>query len=582
MAKYLILMTILLLFLTGCASTTQQFPTPSEQKIEEGQVRISLYREKSFEGSIVRIPIKDGHSKVGDISNGGALTWDRPAGKTCLTTTGAWNNSFHEICFDSVAGQEYKISVHIINGFTLTPPLIIAINKGDIALVESLLKAGEDPNLALYDGKQGATHTPLIRASEKGNNQIAELLLKNGANPNLSNKHGFTPLMSAASKNNSKLIKLLIENGAQLNAKNSAGENAIFWAVAYKSIGALKTLLSEGVSPNTHSAKGDFPLINATALNNIEMIDLLIANGADVNMRNNFGNTALIVSADQGYIDIVKILLKNGADPTLVQSNGVDALKVARSRNYLTIAVLIESAIQSQTKKPETDDSPPSIKPAPQKYNIYTGTGWLTTGGYIVTNYHVIDGQIETRVRFNSVGQDLYEANIILSDRHNDLAVLGLKETAGVNLRGISISTKLPKVGEEVFTIGYPKTSIMGKNPKVTNGIISSLFGLRDDPRIIQTTVAIQSGNSGGPLLNMKGEVVGVTTASLRTKITERGIDVPQGVNYAVKSAYVLALLSSIQKENNSSMLTLTDSKIETLVPEIQGSIVQIIVKSIK
>jgi len=119
-----------------------------------------------------------------------------------------------------------------------------------------------------------------------------------------------------------------------------------------------------------------------------------------------------------------------------------------------------------------------------------------------------------------------------------------------------------------------------GKTPKVTNGIISSLSGIQDDPRIIQTTVAIQSGNSGGPLLNMNGEVVGVTTSSLKTFFTESGLDVPQNVNYAVKSAYVSALLTSLPSDNDYPMLVLTGSKLESIVPKLEDSIVQIISKS--
>lgn len=199
MAKYLTLMILFLWFFTGC-STIQNHPIPPQQKVKEGQARIILFREKAFEGSLVRTPIKDGSIEIGDISNGGTLTWNRLAGKTCLTTTGPWNNYPHEICFDAAVGQEYKLTLHLVDGFFLTPPLIIAVDQGNTAIVEDLLKAGEDPDLSQNEGRRGITRTPLIIASQKGNYQIAELLLKNGANPNLPNKHGFTPLMSAYQK----------------------------------------------------------------------------------------------------------------------------------------------------------------------------------------------------------------------------------------------------------------------------------------------------------------------------------------------------------------------------------------------
>ena len=80
----------------------------------------------------------------------------------------------------------------------------------------------------------------------------------------------------------------------------------------------------------------------------------------------------------------------------------------------------------------------------------------------------------------------------------------------------------------------------------------------------------------------MKGQVVGVTTSRLRVQISERGINVPQSVNYAVKSAYVLALLSSLPENSNYPMVVLTSFKLEDIVPKVQNSIVQIIVKSKK
>lgn len=235
---------------------------------------------------------------------------------------------------------------------------------------------------------------------------------------------------------------------------------------------------------------------------------------------------------------------------------------------------------QFEKKKTELVE-PPKAQPIPE-LNTYTGTGWVTEGGYIVTNHHVIEGQIVVKVRFNSLGTEEYPATVALSDQHNDLAILKIESTSKNRSKGIPIASKLPKIGAEVFTIGYPKSDIMGVNPKVTDGIISSLSGIQDDPRIIQTTVAIQSGNSGGPLLTMNGEVVGVTTSMLRTQVSEKGIDVPQNVNYAVKSAYVSALLSQLPRESTYPMTILTSSKLEDMIPKVQNSIVQVIVKSKK
>ena len=333
-------------------------------------------------------------------------------------------------------------------------------------------------------------------------------------------------------------------------------------------------LIEKGVDPNKHSPDGRFPLIVAAASGYTEITKILLEAGADPNLRNNVGGTALIWAASKGYIDIVKLLLKNNADVTLKENNGSTALDIALRNNHYTIAEIIRASISKtvpSSPSPVTEDD----------YIFYFGTGWVTQGGFIITNYHVIENQIETKIRFSNYEEE-FPSEIILSDKFNDLAILKINSHSPPIVPGIPITLTIPKLGESVFTIGYPKSSIMGKNPKITNGIISALSGIHDDPRIIQTTVAIQSGNSGGPLLNMEGHVVGVTTSSLRTLMTKSGIDVPQNVNYAIKSAYVKALLSSLPKDDRYPMVVFKNFKLEDIVPKVQDSIVQIMVKTKK
>ncbi|MEE8481721.1 MAG: trypsin-like peptidase domain-containing protein, partial [Acidiferrobacterales bacterium] len=87
--------------------------------------------------------------------------------------------------------------------------------------------------------------------------------------------------------------------------------------------------------------------------------------------------------------------------------------------------------------------------------------------------------------------------------------------------------------------------------PKLTNGIISSLSGLQDDKRTYQITVALQSGNSGGPLINMQGKVVGVVTSKLSAMTIFRWTgDLPQNVNYAMKSGLLLDFLERLGEQD--------------------------------
>ena len=100
------------------------------------------------------------------------------------------------------------------------------------------------------------------------------------------------------------------------------------------------------------------------------------------------------------------------------------------------------------------------------------------------------------------------------------------------------------RMGDKVFTIGYPAYWVMGENPKYTEGVVNAISGLKDDPTVFQVSVQIQPGNSGGPLFNSSGEVIGITQASLDPKVAIGAFGtLPQNVNYAIKSSYISNLL---------------------------------------
>lgn len=123
----------------------------------------------------------------------------------------------------------------------------------------------------------------------------------------------------------------------------------------------------------------------------------------------------------------------------------------------------------------------------------------------------------------------------------NDLAVLKLAEGTFPALP--VAPSRAVRLGQVVATIGFPNVGIQGFSPKVTKGEISSLSGIGDDPRAWQISVPVQPGNSGGALLDEAGNVVGVVLSKLGLKAMKATGDIPQNVNYAVKSTYALALL---------------------------------------
>ena len=103
------------------------------------------------------------------------------------------------------------------------------------------------------------------------------------------------------------------------------------------------------------------------------------------------------------------------------------------------------------------------------------------------------------------------------------------------------------KLGDAVFTIGFPNPDVQGVEPKLTKGEISSLAGIRDNPRYFQISVPVQPGNSGGALVDERGNVVGVVTMRLDDAATyEASGALPQNVNYAVKGSLVRTFLGMV------------------------------------
>src|SRR5207249_8879954 len=131
----------------------------------------------------------------------------------------------------------------------------------------------------------------------------------------------------------------------------------------------------------------------------------------------------------------------------------------------------------------------------------------------------------------------------VRADKSNDLAVLKVTDTASrtFGFSALALASKgsgEARLGQPVFTIGFPNPDVQGTEPKLTRGEISSLAGMRDDPRHFQISVPVQPGNSGGPLVDLNGNVVGVVSmrmGDLRAlKLTGA---LPQNVNYAIKSS---------------------------------------------
>jgi S1-C subfamily serine protease len=167
-----------------------------------------------------------------------------------------------------------------------------------------------------------------------------------------------------------------------------------------------------------------------------------------------------------------------------------------------------------------------------------SGTGFaISNNGIIATNYHVTSGATKIKVRgVNGDFSKVYNAKVIIEDKNNDLAIIQIDDTSFISLGSIPyiISSKSSEVGTSIFVLGYPLRASMGDEIKLTNGIISSKSGFQGDVTTYQVTAPIQPGNSGGPMFDDKGNLIGIINAK------HLGAE---NASYAIKSSYLLNLI---------------------------------------
>lgn len=218
------------------------------------------------------------------------------------------------------------------------------------------------------------------------------------------------------------------------------------------------------------------------------------------------------------------------APPVISDAESSDLSGVAQAAQRLANSVVtISSSVDSGLSEGEA-----------------TGTGVVVTSdGEILTNAHVVEGATEVRVRFAGDTEPVV-AEVLAADAGNDLALLK------VNATGLTAATFAKpgsvRVGDQVVAIGYALA--LDGGPSVTTGIVSAMkrtifteSGALNS--LIQTDAAISSGNSGGPLANMRGEVVGINTAVARGDTNSSA----NNIGFAISVDEVLAVLEQLREQ---------------------------------
>ena len=269
------------------------------------------------------------------------------------------------------------------------------------------------------------------------------------------------------------------------------------------------------------------------------------------------------MDAAHDQIDITAISEKVGPHPSRIVRiwrNNKSAIAVAAS--FLILASVTLLSYKAQTKQ-EGDlqlldrkvsrlnasqdnlikvigkDVKPKTNINPAKFG---GTGFaISSNGFILTNYHVINGADSIYVQ-NSKGVS-FKAKRFYSDPVNDIAILKISDPSFDHLGSLPYSLKKSGagIGETVYTLGYPKDDVV-----LGDGYISSKTGLNGDTLAYQVAIPVNPGNSGGPLLDNYGNIVGVINGK------ENKVD---GAAFAVKSRYIVEAVNSIPQDSLSKRI---------------------------
>ena len=165
----------------------------------------------------------------------------------------------------------------------------------------------------------------------------------------------------------------------------------------------------------------------------------------------------------------------------------------------------------------------------------------VTTDGHVLTNDHVVKGCTSYTVRM--VGETEQPAVLLARDRQNDLALL---KAARPYAKAATLRMEPPRLAESVLVYGFPLSDLLASSGNVTLGSVSALTGLRDDSRDVQITAAVQPGNSGGPVFDGSGLLLGVVQSKLDAiRAASVTGDIAQNVNFAIRSSLAVSFLGA-------------------------------------
>jgi S1-C subfamily serine protease len=268
----------------------------------------------------------------------------------------------------------------------------------------------------------------------------------------------------------------------------------------------------------------------------------------------------LVLTVEAGKIYFVRQEVKYGgkSDVYLVKNKeGKEAVEGCE----LIKAVSLDKLLYEEQRIAQTKPSPPVLQSAPsveQTPQSGTGSGFFVSKlGHVVTNAHVVKGC--NKVTVGDSANKQVPAEVVNTDGSNDLALLKLSSLEMASAESKSLIQKLSivvvplaskgllrsddvRLGEKVLVAGYPFGDAFSDTIKVTTGIVSATRGAGDDSGQFQLDAAVQPGNSGGPIYDSSGNIVGVVISQLNKRTFGSLVE---NVNFGIKASTVRQFLVS-------------------------------------
>lgn len=259
-----------------------------------------------------------------------------------------------------------------------------------------------------------------------------------------------------------------------------------------------------------------------------------------ISLWNKYKRSMAVAASIAGFISLLTLGLMITYTKKYSNENYMDLVKEITKTNREIIGLKIKNSLPAITAKPE-----PKVD--------FMGSGFLIDGkGYLVTNAHVISKMKNIYVE-NTKGQ-YYNATSVYTDNTVDLAILKITDTSFKQVSNLPYSIKRANsdLGEQFFTLGFPRKEIV-----YGEGYVSAKSGSDGDTTAYQLTVSANPGNSGGPVINRNGEIIGIITAK------DSKAD---GVVYAAKSRNIFNLLDKLKSdEKNQSIKTPVNTNLKGL-----------------